>query len=117
MKHTLALVTTVGLITFCVFNILHQQTKTVRSLPSDTLSIHKTTVPLKKTNKDVLNIYTQNITKGSLSLDKDKLLDERGPKEAPIQEAKNSEKFYSESYTFITELVKEAGNLSHKLLW
>lgn len=33
MKHTLALVTTVGLITFCVFNILHQQTKTVRSLP------------------------------------------------------------------------------------
>ncbi|MFK4965363.1 hypothetical protein [Lactococcus garvieae] len=116
MKHTLALVTTVGLITFCVFNILHQQTKTVRSLPSDTLSIHKTTVPLKKTNKDVLNIYTQNITKGSLSLDKDKLLDERGPKEAPIQEAKNSEKFYSESYTFITELVKEAGNLSHKLL-
>lgn len=116
MKHTLALVTTVGLITFCVFNILHQQTKTVCSLPSDTLNIHKTTVPLKKTNKDVLNIYTQNITKGSLSLDKDKLLDERGPKEAPIQEAKNSEKFYSESYTFITELVKEAGNLSHKLL-
>ena len=96
MKRTLALVTTVGLITFGIFNILHQQTKTVRTIPSDTLSIHKTTVPLKKTNRDAL--------------------DERGQKEAPIQEAKNSEKFYSESYTFITELVKEAGNLSHKLL-
>lgn len=116
MKRTLALLTTVGLITFGIFNILHQQTRTVRTIPSDTLNIHKTTVPLKKTNKDALNIYTPNITKRSVSLDKDKLLDERGQKEAPIQEAKNSEKFYSESYTFITELVKEAGNLSHKLL-
>ena len=96
MKRTLALVTTVGLITFGIFNILHQQTKTVRTIPSDTLSIHKTTVPLKKTNRDAL--------------------DERGQKEAPIQKGKDSAKFYSKSYTFITDLVKEAGNLSHKLL-
>ena len=79
MKRTLALVTTVGLITFGIFNILHQQTtKTVRTIPSDTLSIHKTTVPLKKTNKDALNIYTPNITKRSVSLDKDKLLPSKG---------------------------------------
>lgn len=111
MKRTLALVTTVGLITFGIFNILHQQTtKTVRTIPSDTLSIHKTTVPLKKTNRDTLDIYTPNITKRSVSLYKDKALDERG------QKGKDSAKFYSKSYTFITDLVKEAGNLSHKLL-
>ncbi|WP_270265282.1 hypothetical protein [Lactococcus formosensis] len=117
MKRTLALVTTVGLITFGIFNILHQQTtKTVRTIPSDTLSIHKTTVPLKKTNRDTLDIYTPNITKRSVSLYKDKELDERGQKEASIQKGKDSAKFYSKSYTSITDLVKEAGNLSHKLL-
>lgn len=61
MKHTLALVTTVGLITFCIFNILHQQTKTVRSLPSDTLGTHKTAAPSKKKNVNVLDIYAKNM--------------------------------------------------------
>ena len=61
MKHTLALVTTVGLITFCVFNILHQQTETVHSLPSDTLGTHKTAAPSKKKNVNVLDIYAKNM--------------------------------------------------------
>ncbi|WP_242359537.1 hypothetical protein [Lactococcus petauri] len=63
MKHTLALVTTVGLITFCVFNILHQQTKTVRSLPSDILGTHKTSAPSKKKNVNVRDIYVKNMKK------------------------------------------------------
>lgn len=72
MKHTLALVTTVGLITFCVFNILHQQRETVRSLPSDTLGTHKTSAPSKKKNVNVLDIYAKNMKKRIVFPDNEK---------------------------------------------
>ena len=115
MKHTLALVTTVGLITFCVFNILHQQTKTVRNLPSDTLGTHKTSAPSKKKNVNVLDIYAKNMKKRIVFPDNEKSLDESGQKDPTVQKANDAAEFYSRIPTFITELVKEAANLSHKL--
>lgn len=115
MKHTLALVTTVWLITFCVFNILHQQRETVRSLPSDTLGTHKTSAPSKKKNVNVLDIYAKNMKKRIVFPDNEKSLDESGQKDPTVQKAKDSAEFYSKIPTFITDLVKEADNLSHKL--
>lgn len=115
MKHTLALVTTVGIITFCVFNILHQQRETVRSLPSDTLGTHKTSAPSKKKNVNVLDIYAKNMKKRIVFPDNEKSLDESGQKDPTVQKAKDSAEFYSKIPTFISDLVKEASNLSHKL--
>lgn len=115
MKHTLALVTTVGLITFCVFNILHQQRETVRSLPSDTLGTHKTSAPSKKKNVNVLDIYAKNMKKRIVFPDNEKSLDESGQKDPTVQKVKDSAEFYSKIPTFIMELDKEAVNLSHKL--
>ena len=114
MKHTLALVTTVGLITFCVFNILHQQRETVRSLPSDTLGTHKTSAPSKKKNVNVLDI-AKNMKKRIVFPDNEKSLDESGQKDPTVQKVKDSAEFYSKIPTFISDLVKEAANLSHKL--
>lgn len=118
MKRTLALVSTVGLITFCIFNMLHQQTKTIPTVPSDTISIHKTTVPLKKANEEELDIYAKNIAKLIASPDKDKTLNEIVQKEPTLQKVKAKDKaeLYSKSYSFIKKLAKEAANLSHKLL-
>ncbi|WP_242359536.1 hypothetical protein [Lactococcus petauri] len=44
-----------------------------------------------------------------------KSLDESGQKDPTVQKAKDAAEFYSKIPTFITDLVKEAANLSHKL--